>query len=496
MLTANPGVATVPDSGLFTGHTDIGAPRQAGTVTFDAVAGAYTIGGSGLNMWYKTDSFHYVWTKMEGDIALSADISFVGQSPEPHRKACLVIRQTLDPDSAYADAALHGDGLTSLQFREVAGEVTHEVQTSMSAPRRLRLEKIGDFIYMSLAGADGVLHPSGCSVRLPFKGPFYIGLGVCAHNAAAFESAVFSKVQLSAPTREVTAVRSSLETVTIASGDRRSVYYTNELIAAPNWTPDGAALLFNQGGRIYRFPMGGANTPTGGDAASFPHAVVQPELIDTGFAVTCNNNHGLSPDGVLLAITDQTKGGRARIYVLPAVGGIPQEITPFAPSQFHGWSPDGRTLVFSGKRDGKTGIFSVSTLDGQETRLTAVGGMDDGPDYSADGKWIYFNSDGAGRSQIGRLRADGSKLEQVTHDISNNRFPHPSPDGKWIVFLSYAPGVKGAPPDQEVTLRLLSVDTGETRELVKLYGGAGTIDAPSWSPDSKKLAYVRYQPKQ
>ncbi len=469
------------EAGLFTGQTDVGAPKHSGTVTFDAAQGTYTIGGGGLNMWFKTDSFNYVWKQIDGDIALSADISFVGQSAEPHRKACLLIRQSLDADSAYADAALHGDGLTSLQFRSSTGEVTREVQTAMAAPHRLRIDKIGDYIYMSLAGADGVLHPSGCSVRLPFKGPFYIGLGVCAHNADAFETAIFSNVQITPPSKEVTAVRSSLEYIVIASQDRRCVHHTNELIEAPNWTRDGAALYFNGGGRIHRLLLAGA---------------AKPELIDTGFAVKCNNDHGLSPDGSTLVISDQTKDGQSRIYTLPATGGAPKEITPKAPSYWHGWSPDGKALAYCAKRDGKFGIFTIPAAGGEEKRLSITDGLDDGPDYSSDGQWIYFNSDRTGRMQIWRMHTDGSGMEQVTKDEYNNWFAHPSPDGKWIVFLSYAPDVTGHPPDKDVMLRLMPSVGGEITLLTKLFGGQGTINVPSWSPDSTKLAYVRYQPVQ
>ncbi len=482
------------DLGLFSDHTDIGAPKHAGTVAYDAKAGTYTIGGSGQNMWFKSDSFHYVWKKMDGDLALSADISFIGTSPEGHRKACLLIRQTLDADSVYADAAVHGDGLTSLQYRAGTADVTREVQTSNAAPRRLRIEKIGDYIYMSLAGADGVLHPSGCSVRLPFKGPFYIGLGVCSHNAEAFETAVFSNVEIGAPSTSVKAVRSSLETITIASGDRRSVYHTNDLIEAPNWTPDGGALYFNGGGRIYRLLLGPSFW--GGGRVDIDKIKDRPELIDTGFAVKCNNDHGLSPDGSTLVISDQTKDNHSRIYTLPATGGTPKEITPHAPSYWHGWSPDGKTLAYCAQRDGKFGIFTIPVGGGEEKRLTITDGLDDGPDYSPDGQWIYFNSDRSGRMQIWRMHPDGTAMEQVTKDEYNNWFAHPSPDGKWLVFLSYAPDVSGHPADKDVMLRLRPVVGGETTVLAKLFGGQGTINVPSWSPDSLKLAYVRYQPVQ
>ena len=365
-----PGVAASADLGLFSEHGDVGVVKHAGTVAYDAAQGTYTVGGSGANMWARQDAYHFVWKKISGDLALAADVEFVGTSAEPHRKACLVIRQTLAADSVYADAALHGDGLASLQFREATGGVTREVQSSLSAPHRLRVDKIGDTIYLSVAGADGRLAPSGGSVRLPFAGEFYVGLGVCAHKADGFETAIFSHVEFSQPSTQVTAVRSSLETITIASQDRRSVYHTDDHIEAPNWTPDGAALYFNGHGRIYRLALAGA---------------APPAPIDTGFAVKCNNDHGLSPDGTQLAISDQTKGGKSRIYLVPATGGTPREVTPLAPSYWHGWSPDGRTLAYCAQRDGKYGVFTIPAAGGEETRLTTTDGLDDGPDYSPDG---------------------------------------------------------------------------------------------------------------
>lgn len=467
------------DLGLFSGRTDIGELKRPGTLAHDPAKGTYTVGAAGANMWARRDDFHYVWRKMSGDVAFSAEIDFVGTGGDPHRKACLVIRQALTADSIYVDAATHGDGLTSLQFREETGGVTREVQARASAPRRMRLDKIGHTVYLSLAGADGVFAPTGCSVRLPFPDEFYVGLGVCAHNADRFETAVFSKVEFSPTSPAVIAVRSSLETVVISSQDRRSVYHTTERIEAPNWSKDGTALYYNGGGRIYRLPLTGAPVP---------------ERIDTGFAVRCNNDHGLSPDGTQLVISDNTKPGGSRMYVLPVTGGTPREITPLAPSYWHGWSPDGLTLAYCARRDGKFGIFAIPAAGGEEKRLTITDGLDDGPDYSPDGKWIYFNSDRTGRMQIWRMQPDGTGAEQVTKDDFNNWFPHPSPNGRWIAFLSYAPDVKGHPADKDVLLRLLPTAGGEARVLVKLFGGQGTINVPSWSPDSLRLAYVRYQP--
>ena len=205
--------------GIFENHGDVGTVSKSGSVTFDDGAKSYTLTGSGENMWSTRDAFHYVWKKASGDVALAADISFKGAGKEPHRKACLIIRQSLDADSAYVDAALHGDGLTSLQFREAKGAATHEVQANVLAPLRLRIEKIGKYARMYLGSDDKEPSFSGAAVRLTLEEPFYVGLGVCAHNNDAIETADFSHVELAAPLAVSSSARRSC---TARSKPRRS----------------------------------------------------------------------------------------------------------------------------------------------------------------------------------------------------------------------------------------------------------------------------------
>ena len=312
---AQTGAAAV---GAFEGHTDVGATRRPGSVEFDAARRSYRVAGGGENMWFTNDAFHFVWKKISGDVTLAADVAFVAPGGNPHRKACLMLRQSLDADAAYADAALHGDGLTSLQSRESKGALTREIQSNLSAPKRLRLEKRGHYVSMSLAGEGEALHPAGGSVRLSLDEPFYIGLAVCAHDNNALEQAVFSNVELSQGSISVTkhVSISTLETITIASKDRRVVYWTTNHIEAPNWSRDGASFLFNRQGRIYRLPV------TSGE----------PQRIDTGFANRCNNDHGISPDGTQLVISDQSEERHSLIYTLPITGGTPKRITRVGPS--------------------------------------------------------------------------------------------------------------------------------------------------------------------
>jgi Tol biopolymer transport system component len=316
---------------------------------------------------------------------------------------------------------------------------------------------------------------------MALQDPFYVGIGVCAHNKDRTEKAVFSNLELlttlPAPSGQPT-LYSTLETQSLASSDRRVVLVTPGRIEAPNWLRDGRTLIYNSNGRLYRVPSAGGT----------------PETIDTGFATRCNNDHGVSPDGTLLAISDNSQGQRqSLIYTLAVAGGTPNLITQSGPSYWHGWSPDGRTLVFCGQRGGEFDIYAIPVEGGPETRLTTAPGLDDGPEYSPDGKLIYFNSVRTGTMQIWRMRPDGSEQEQVTADDFNNWFPHPSPDGRSLVFLSYEKDVTGHPANRDVTLRRMSLGDKRIDVLGRFFGGQGTINVPCWSPDGRRIAFVTYQ---
>ncbi len=466
--------------GLFTDHTDVGTVAQAGTVQYQPADGVYQVTGGGENIWSTNDAFHFVWKKLTGEVALTAEIRFAGTNGNPHRKACLMLRQSLAADAVYADVALHASGLTALQYRAAPGAPTTEIQSDLAAPERLRLEKRGDYVALFLASAGGAWQPAG-QLRLPFAAPFYAGLAVCAHDNQTNAQARFSNVELVTlpPAAQVApALASVLEVVSLADGRRRVVYQTTNHLEAPNWSRDGSYFLFNGGGKIFKLPVtGGAPQPL----------TLRPD-------VKCNNDHGLSPDGTQLVVSGEAAPGEgSRIYRLPVAGGAAQLITPRAPSYWHGWSPDGGTLAYCAARNGQFDVYTIPAAGGEETRLTDTPGLDDGPEYSPDGKHIYFNSDRTGRMQIWRMKADGSEQTQITTDDYNNWFAHPSPDGQWLVLLSYPKEVTGHPPGKDVSLRLLALADGNVQVLATFFGGQGTINVPSWSPDSKSLAFVSYQ---
>jgi Tol biopolymer transport system component len=264
--------------------------------------------------------------------------------------------------------------------------------------------------------------------------------------------------------------------LTVATGAREVIYTAKAHFEAPNWSRDGSSLLFNQEGRLYSLPL---DTRT-------------PRLLDTGEATRCNNDHGFSPDGRQLAIS-HAPADHSLIYVLPAAGGTPRLVTPRGPSYWHGWSPDGRTLAYCAERDGEYDVFTIPVEGGDERRLTTAPGLDDGPDFAPDGS-IWFNSERTGLMKIWRMAPDGRDQRQMTHGGDwADWFPHPSPDGRWVVFLSYDRSVKGHPFGKDVVLRLMPLGGGDPVIVARLFGGQGTINVPSWSPDSTRFAFVSYK---
>ena len=464
--------------GLFAGQGSVGAGAAAGAATYDPQRQQYQFVGAGSPNAGDQDQCQCLWQQMTGDFILHAQATV--RDPAPAARASLgwTVRATLDADAAHVSAVLDGTGHATLQYRRSAGAAAEELPSGLYGADVVQLERQGTHYRLAAARFGEPLSTLAVS-HSALDAAVYVALFVATQPSAVR----FSNVRLIVPApaggvAASQALGSQLEILEVASGQRQLIYSAAVPFEAPNWTPDGAALLYNSAGHLYRF-----------DLAS---KTAQP--LDTGFAIHNNNDHVLSFDGTQLGISHHNPAdqGHSIIYTLPSQGGTPQRVTAQGPSYLHGWSPDGRFLVYTGMRAGAADIYRIAVAGGAETRLTQAPGLNDGAEYTPDGRFIYFNSVRTGRMQIWRMQADGSQQEPVTDDPFNNWFPHISPDGQQIVFLSYGPDVAPGdhPPYKQVYLRTLAVAGGIPRVVAYVYGGQGTINVPSWSPNSRYLAFV------
>ena len=470
------------DLGPFEDQSDVGTVQPAGSSVYDPEQQTFTLSSAGENIWGDHDDFHFVWRRMRGDFIVTARARFIGAGTNPHRKLGWMARASLDSSAPEVSTGIHGDGLLSLQFRRTPHGQTEEVRAPLSGADVIQLERRGSTYILSVA-QYGQPFTSVEASDIDLGENVYVGLYVCSHEKSIVEQAVFDDVRVVVPVqtgfdRGKDPFGSRLEILDLASGHRQVVYSTDEVIEAPNWTRDGKALIYNREGRLYRFDL---ETKTAA-------------LIDTGDVVGNNNDHVLSFDGSMLAISSHTGNEHAsKVFTVPVQGGQPKQITPIGPSYLHGWSPDGKFLVFTGQRGGVYDIYRVPAAGGEETQLTHTPGLDDGPEYTPDGKYIYFNSVRSGRMQIWRMKLDGSGQEQLTDDEYNNWFAHISPDGTEMIFVTYLVGEvepSDHPAAKRVYLRTMPLDGGTPSVVAYLYGGQGTMNVPSWSPDGKKAAFV------
>ena len=469
--------------GIFDGQSDIGEKVKPGSGIYIPQNNQYIISGSGYNIWFDHDEFHYVYKKIKGDFLLYTRAELVGwQGVDPHRKVGWMVRKSLDGKSAQINAVVHGDGLTSLQYRKTAGATTEEIKSKTDHANIIQLERKGNTYTMRMAKFGEPFITEQVS-DLNLGDEVYVGLFVGSHNPDVVETGVFKDVQISVPAHEGLVpyreyLGSNLEILNVASGDRETIYTSPKSLQAPNWTPDNKSLIYNSEGMIYNFDL----------------ASRQPKVIPTGDVKNNNNDHVLSFDGKTLLLSSGVSAlGGSIVYTVPVTGGTPKQITPKGPSYGHGWSPNAESIVFTGQRNNEFDIYKVPAEGGTEVRLTTAKGLDDGPEYTPDGKYIYFNSARTGTMQIWRMNADGSNQEAVTTGEFHDWFPHISPDGKWIAFISFLK--EEVPADdhpfyKHVYLRLMPIAGGKPKVIAYVYGGQGTINTPSWSPDSKYIAFI------
>lgn len=475
--------------GDFKYNKDIGNPKLTGSASYDTNTQTYTVKGAGYNIWGQRDEHRYLYNKLKGNFVVTANFEFEGYN-EVHRKIGWMARASEADNAVMVGGFLHGDGLTAGQWRERRGADMQNPEDDVWASKRfyqtIQLERRGS-IFIVRAAHPGEPLQEISSKELKFMPPeALVGIVIGSHDVDKIETAKVWNVRIDQPVAETYNpnddgwIGCRMEIMNVFDGKRKVIYERDGRFEAPNWMPDGKELLFNMDGSLYTIPIGGGET----------------KKLNTGSADRLNNDHCISFDGKLLGIS-HNDGDGSNVFVLPLTGGEPKPVTSMAPSYLHGWAANNKELVYVAQRGENKAydIYKKSIKGGKEVKLTDNKKFDhaDGCEYSPDGKYIYYNgSKNGGTMQLWRMKPDGSKKEQLTFDEYNDWFPHISPDGKWIAFISFPPDIdlNSHPSYKQVMLRLMPVSGGVPKVIAHLYGGQGTINVNSWSPDSKHIAFV------
>ncbi len=484
--------------GVFDTAVDVGKPKLAGASSYDVAKQEYTIKGAGYNIWFNRDEFHYLASRIKGDFIVTADFEFTSpQGKEGHRKIGWMVRENLNDDAVHFTATVHGDGLTVAQWRVLRGAYMRDPQDEQFFPKKkartIQIERKGKTYTMRIANAGEPLQSYGAITMDNIGDNPFVGIFIGSHNADVLEEARVYNVRVDRPMpasfnfNGADSIGSRLEIMDVFTGKRKIIYESAQRFEAPNWMPDGKRLLFNSKGNIWTLPLDGSSTPI---------------KLNTGTVERNNNDHVISFDGKTLGISSSRQGmfgGGSTVYVVPLTGGTPKLVTEKTPSYLHGWSANNKEVYFVARRDTSRNslyhVYKANIDNGAETQLTDhTFGHVDGPEGSPDGQWVYYNGSTTGTMQLWRMKPDGSAKEQLTFDQYNNWFPHLSPDGKWIAYISFADDIDPSthPGCKPVSLKLMPANGGFPRTIAYLYGGQGTINTPSWSPDSKMIAFASY----
>ncbi len=417
-------------------------------------------------------------TKVTGDFILTA---FVAHDRNAHRSAEVGLQVVEGAKRHTLSINLRGEAQVRSGSAKEASPVAKGPKFGYSV---LRIEREGTEVHC-LAAATGE----------PLQRIAHLGVAGNTLDIGAFlqaqDSSVASvwnvRIEIPVPddynASESGHLPSRLEILDVFTGKRKIIHTSDGRFEAPNWMPDSTRLLFNESGSLYTINIDGTDKTK----------------LNTGFADRNNNDHGISFDGTKLAIShhrDDLPGGGSTVYVMDLAGGEPKLVTERTPSYWHGWAPNNEEVVYVARREqDHYDIYKKNINGGEELRLSDYEGSHaDGPEYTPDGEYIYYNAAPTGTMQIWRMLYDGWNKEQITFDEYNDWFPHISPDGKWIAFLSFPTEINPTshPAYKRVMLRLMPVSGGAPRVIAYLFGGQGTINVPSWSPDSKSIAFVSY----
>ena len=474
--------------GIFENKININNSENNGIIHYNSKTQEYTITSSEISVFNETNQLQYVYKSIQGDFILRAHIKFIAKNVHSNLKIGWMVRNNLMTTSAKVYTSIDANGSASLQYRKIEGNETAQVIASENkSPEIIQLERRGNDFYMSTA-KFGEPFVTTKLEEINLRNEVFVGLYVCSNNIDAVEKAVFSNVRIIKPSAPdfkpyQDYIGSYMETMNVETGLRKTLFYSAHSLQAPNWINDDKELVYNSNGFLYRY--------------TFKTGEIQQ--INTGFAINNNNDHVFSFDESILGISHHNPddNGTSSLYVMnPKGDSMPRKITQdgVGASYLHGISPDNKTMIFTANRKGKYDIYGIDIKTCKEFQLTDTPDLDDGSEYSPDGKYIYLNSNRTGNMQLWRMNANGENLEQLTFDKNyKDWFPHISPNGKWIVFISFPPDIAFGdhPFYKHCTLRLMPTDLSKNPKIIAyIYGGQGTINVPSWSKDSKHIAFV------
>lgn len=473
------------DYGSFDNVLDLESKIVSGVIAYEKAEQHYKIMATGSGPGSVEDDYFFAWKAVQGDFIFRAEVH--PESVETGQKSFgLAVRNTLSQDSEMITLVTDPAGRVTMQKREVKGGISVSEATSFSNPDVIEVERVND-VFKFRAARFGEPLLLIAESELPLRNELHAGLFLSSGSEDVPATVLFRNVRFvkTFPERAEQYqhyLGSRMEVLDVETGHRRVLFESEHSVQAPNWTVDGERLIFNSNGYLYNYHLDSG----------------QISYLNTGFAIRNNNDHVISIDGTLLAISHHVAedNNQSTIYVLPVEGSDePRQVTGtgLGHAYLHGISPDNRYVTFTGWRNGKYDIYIADMETMEETQLTDTPYLDDGSEYTPDGNYIFFNSNRSGAMQIWRMKPDGSEQKQITFDEEyNDWFPHISPDGKKILFLSYGTDVESGdhPFYKRVTLRMVPVEGGEPVIIAYLYGGQGTINVPSWSPDSRYVAFV------
>lgn len=473
LIFSHAGFAQDYSKGIFSLSKSENSNQNKGSFSYQSKDQSYTFKGRNQT----------VFDKIKGDFIATANFEMIKKDKNQQEFGWFISSDV--PNSNYHILATQSEtGFTQLKLK------TNHEEIALNPTKRnytvLELERQGNEII--LRGAHQY-EPMEELARYALNAlPESINLGIFYDSDSPINEGLAWNIRVDQPKNQAASpyfdhdwMGCRMEIMDIATGKRKVIYTKESTFEAPNWMPKGDQLLFNMDGSLYKIPI------EGGEISK----------LNTGFADRLNNDHCISFDGKMLGISHSNKGEGSKVYYLPLEGGEPTLFTRESPSYLHGWSPDGKNLVYIANRPGSSSydIYKKALAGGEEINLTKNEEYShaDGSEYSPDGKYIYYNgSVRGGTMQIWRMMADGSEKEQLTFDANNNWFPHISPDGKWMVYISFDKNIdlNSHPSFKRVSLKMMPAQGGASKTIAYLYGGQGTINVNSWSPDGKYIAFV------